>query len=316
MPVIYDNQRQYSARLGGVGGVSVLFQRAEEIPSKVATGSADIGITGEDLYREQFDQSDELVLAIPDLGYGQARLVVAVPNSWIDVSSMEDLDELAVSFRLRHNRNLRIATKFPNLSRQFLASRHIVDYSLVESLGATESAPSSGSADLLIDLTSSGKTLLENHLKVLKDGTVISSKACLIAGRRLRAWGQEKLGRLEILLDLMESYLRGRDTYNLQAVIQDSRLAELAVLGHPWLVVYSVPTNDTASLKTKKGSLVVIRVTCPRDHLYEAIRRLRESGAGDIIVTQPEYVFRDHSESFHQVRYLVKKTSNAERLED
>ena len=316
VPVIYGNQRQYTARLGGVDGISVLFQRAEEIPTKVASGAADLGITGEDLFREQFDQSDEILLALRDLGYGHARLVVAVPNTWIDVSSMEDLAELALSFRMKHKRNLRIASKFSNLSRGFLAKHNIVDYSLVESLGATESAPTSGVADLVIDLTSSGKTLSENHLKVLNDGTVISSQACLIVSRRIAGWDKEKLERLEILLDLIESYLRGRDTYNLQAMVHRSKLAELTGLSHPWRLAYSIPTDELTSVKAKREPFVVIRITCPCNHLHDVIRQLRSSGADEVIVTQPEYVFRDQSESFQNLRHILKKGGSAERTQD
>lgn len=315
VPVIYGNQRQYVARLGGVDGVSVLLQRAEEIPAKVASGSADLGITGEDLFREQSDQSDELVLALRDLGYGHARLVVAVPNTWIDVSTMEDLAELALSFRLKHHRNLRIATKFPSLSREFLRKHNIIDYSLVESLGATESAPSAGVADLLIDLASSGKTISDNHLKTLKDGTVISSQACLITSRRIATWGKEKLEGCETLLDLMESYLRGRQTYNLQAKVQRSKLNELVGPSHPWRLAYSIPVYEPSSAKVQPEHSVVIRVTCPRAHLPQVIRQLRDTGAEEVIVTQPDYVFVDQSVSFQQLRHILKKTSNLEQGE-
>lgn len=315
LPVIYGNQRQYVARLGGVDGISVLLQRAEEIPAKVASGSADLGITGEDLFREQIDQSDELLLALRDLGYGHARLVVAVPNTWIDVSTMEDLADLTLSFRLKHNRNLRIATKFPGLSREFLAKNNVVDYSLVESLGATESAPSSGVADLVIDLASSGITLSENHLKTLKDGTVISSQACLITSRRIANWAGEKLARFETFLDLLESYLRGRDTYNLQASVQRTKLNELVGIGHPWRLAYSVPMYEPTSAKGQPEQFVVIRVTCPRAYLHDVIRRLRDTGAEQVIVTQPEYVFLDQSVSFQMLRHLLKKGSSLEQEE-
>lgn len=312
LPVIYGNQRQYVARLGGVDGIAVLFQRAEEIPVKVSSGSADLGITGEDLFREQTDESEDLLLALRDLRYGHARLVVAVPNNWIDVSTMEDLVELTLSFRLKHNRNLRIATKYPGLSRRFLAKHNLLYYSLVESLGATESAPLSGVADLVIDLASSGTTLSENHLKTLKDGTVISSQACLITSRRIAIWDNEKLRRFESLLDLLESYLRGRDTYNLQATVQSPKLNQLAGLGHPWRIAYSVPIYEPSSAKSKPEPLAVIHVTCPRAYLHEVIRCLRESGAEQVVVTQSEYVFLEQSASFQQLKHLLKKGGSAE----
>lgn len=312
LTVRYESQRQYTARLKGVENISVLFQRAEEIPSKVAGGAADLGLTGEDLYREQVEYADDLLLALRDLGYGHARLVVAIPGTWIDVSTMADLGELALSFRLRHQRNLRVATKFPNLTREFLSRHGITDYALVESLGATESAPASGSADLIVDLTSSGKTLVENHLKVLADGVVIASQACLVATRRISTWNKDKLKSLETFLDLIESYLRGRDTYNLQAAIKRSKLAELAYGSHPWHLAYSLPMEESTSGDAKQDAFVVIRMTCPRQYLHRVIRRLRESGASEVIVTQPDYVFKAHSESFQLLKKMLKKMSDDE----
>jgi ATP phosphoribosyltransferase len=313
--VVYGSQRQYTARLGGVDGISVLFQRAEEIPVKVAGGSVDIGLTGEDLFREQAINSDRLLLVMRDLGYGHARLVVAVPNTWIDVSSMEDLGDLALSFRLKHHRTLRIATKFPNLAREFLSRYGVIDYALVESLGATESAPASGVADLIIDLTSSGKTLSDNHLKTVKDGTVISSQACLIASRRVAAWDEARLGRLETFLDMIESYLRGKETYNLQAAVRRTNLGELSRATHHWHVTYSLPM-DTPDGAGSKDEYAVIRMTCPRNDLHQLIRRLRDGGAEEIIVTQPEYVFRHQSESFQRLKHILKKTEGGDQDDD
>jgi ATP phosphoribosyltransferase len=318
VPVRYESERQYTALVSGIENMSVLFQRAEEIPSKVAGGAADIGLTGEDLYREQIEYSDDLLMPMRDLGYGHARLVVAIPNTWIDVTDMLDLGELALSFRMRHHRNLRIATKFPNLSREFLAKHGITDYALVESLGATESAPSSGAADLIIDLTSSGKTMSENHLKMLRDGIVIASQACLIASRRISTWNKDRLKSLETFFDLIESHLRGRDTYNLQAAIRRSKLAELAAQGsHHWHLAYSLPMEGSASSEPKQhDESVVIRVTCRRQYLHRVIRRLRESGASEVIVTQPNYVFKEHSEAFHNLSKMLKKMAGEDQAED
>jgi ATP phosphoribosyltransferase len=305
LPVKYGSQRQYTARLGGMEGISVLFQRAEEVPMKVATGAADIGLTGEDLFREQALHSDKLLLVLRALGYGHARLVVAVPTTWIDVSSVEDLAEVAMAFRLKHGRTLRMATKFPNLAREFLAGHGMVDYAIVESLGATESAPSSGAADLVIDLTSSGKTLSDNHLKTIKNGTVISSQACLIGNKRIATLDDARLERLETFLDIIESHLRGKDTFNLQTVVHRSKLNDLGRLTQQSRVAYSL----FASGEGGDDSFVVIRMTCPQSNLHQLIRRLRQCGAEEIIVTRPEYVFQAQSESFHQLRRALKKSA-------
>jgi ATP phosphoribosyltransferase len=313
LPVSYGAERQYMARLGGIEGISVLLQRAEEVPGKVASGAADLGLTGEDIFREQVDHTGEVLLVRSDLGYGHARLVVAVPNTWIDVSSIEELADLAISFRLKHHRNLRVATKFPRLVREFLGRHSIVNYALVESLGATESAPASGAADLVIDLTSSGKTLMENHLKVIKGGTVISSQACLIASIRIESWDQTKTERLEAFLDMIESYLRGRDTYNVQATVHRSRLEELAEQNRQWRLAYSVPADEKSSGEGE--SSLVIRLTCPREQLHQLIRVLRASGAEEVVVTQPDYVFLGHSESFQNLERMLKKGTDVEKAD-
>lgn len=307
LSVKYESQRQYTARLGGIEGISVLFQRAEEITAKVASGAADIGLTGEDLFREQALHSDSLVLVLRELGYGHARLVVAVPATWIDVSSMEELAELALAFRLRHQRTLRIATKFPNLARDFLARHGVTDYVLVESMGATESAPSSGTADLVIDLTTSGKTLSDNHLKIIKDGIVVSSQSCLIGSRRIANWDEARLERLETFLDTIESYLRGRETFNIQAAIERSRLGEIGRLTHQWRLAYSLPMEDARAGGRRDAPFVVIRMTCPRANLHQLIRHLRQCGADEVIVTRPEYVYREQSESFQRLLHSFKK---------
>jgi len=312
IPVVYENQRQYTARMSRMDGISILFQRAEEIPMKIASGAADLGITGEDLFREETIEHDNPVIVIRDLGFGHARLVVAVPGAWIDVNSMDDLAELAHSFRLKHQRTLRIATKFPNLAREFLAQKGLSDYMLIESLGATESAPSSGMSDLIIDLASSGKTLTENHLKMLSDGVIISSQACLIATRRIENWDRARIESFEMLLDILESYLRGKNIYNIQASVSSAKIGELSMPTNPWRLAYSIPITQIDSPGNQQDSFVVIRITCPQTHLHDVVRRLRDSGAEEIIVTQPAYVFSKKSERFHQFLRLLKKSSALE----
>jgi ATP phosphoribosyltransferase len=121
------------------------------------------------------------------LGFGQADVVVAVPEVWLDVDTMADLDDVAADFRQRHGRRLRIATKYWRLTQQFFSQMHGIQvYRIVESLGATEGAPGAGSADIIVDITSTGSTLRANHLKILSDGVVLRSEACLVASRRER----------------------------------------------------------------------------------------------------------------------------------
>src|SRR5580658_4801513 len=182
------NNRDYVSSFVGLDDVGIVYFRPEEIPSRVEQGDAHAGITGEDLYREYGEGLPASLLLMPKLGFGGTRLVVAVPQSWVDVSTMNDLDEAAMLFHQRHGRSLRVATKFSRLTRGFLSESGIVEYSLVESSGATEGAPAAGIADFVVDLTSTGTTLAENHLKEISGGTVLETQACLIASCRSPLW--------------------------------------------------------------------------------------------------------------------------------
>ena len=155
------------------------FLAASEIARELAAGNIHLGVTGEDLLRETVNDVDERIALLAGLGYGMADVVVAVPEFWIDVWTMQDLDDVAAGFRARHGRRLRIATKYWNLTQNFFASHGIALYRVVESLGATEGAPAAGTADLIVDITTTGSTLKANHLKVLEDGVILRSEAKL-----------------------------------------------------------------------------------------------------------------------------------------
>jgi len=172
--------RTYRGRLAGMADVEVAFLSASEIAQEVALGSVHLGITGEDLVREGVADAAGRVALLGPLGFGHADVVVAVPEAWIDVWTMEDLDDVAASFRARHGRRMRIATKYWNLTQSFFASHGIALYRIVESLGATEGAPAAGTADAIVDITTTGSTLAANHLKVLEDGVILRSEANLV----------------------------------------------------------------------------------------------------------------------------------------
>lgn len=175
--------RNYRGSIAALAGVEVAFLSASEIARELASGTIHLGITGEDLVRENIPQwSDSLTLLTP-LGFGAAEVVVAVPEAWIDVENMADLNDVAAEFRLRHGRRLRIATKYWRLTRDYFAQHGIAVYRIVESLGATEGAPAAGQADLIVDITSTGATLEANGLKLLGDGLVLRSQANLVSSK-------------------------------------------------------------------------------------------------------------------------------------
>lgn len=183
--ILPDDLRNYRARVEGENDIDILFLSASEIARELGYGSVDLGVTGEDLVRETLAHADERVAIEAELGFGHADVVVAVPEVWRDVTTMADLDDVAADFRQRHGRRLRIATKYWRLTQQFFSQKHGIQvYRIVESLGATEGAPAAGSADMIVDITSTGSTLTANHLKVLEDGIILRSQACLVSARR------------------------------------------------------------------------------------------------------------------------------------
>ncbi|RCW27399.1 ATP phosphoribosyltransferase catalytic subunit [Ciceribacter lividus] len=183
--VAVGNDRSYRGRVEGWDDVEVAFLSASEISREIGNGTVDFGITGEDLIREGLAEADRRVEICARLGFGHADVVVAVPEIWLDVDSMADLGDVAADFRTRHGRRLTIATKYWRLTQQFFSSQHGIQlYRIVESLGATEGAPAAGQADIIVDITSTGSTLRANHLKILSDGVILKSEACLVRARK------------------------------------------------------------------------------------------------------------------------------------
>ncbi|MEJ6782139.1 ATP phosphoribosyltransferase [Aminobacter sp. Piv2-1] len=187
-----EDDRRYRATVDGRPDIEIAFLSASEIAGEIGQGNVDLGITGEDLVRENLADWESKAEIAARLGFGHADVIVAVPEIWLDVDTMADLDDVAADFRQRHGRRLRIATKYWRLTQQFFSQKHGIQvYRIVESLGATEGAPAAGSADVIVDITSTGSTLRANHLKILSDGIILRSQACLVQSRRKRSAADE-----------------------------------------------------------------------------------------------------------------------------
>ncbi len=167
--------RGYRGALVGLDNVEVAFLSASEIAANLKDGKIDAGITGEDLLREAIAPDNQIADVALRLNFGPANVVVAVPECWLDVAVMADLDDVAEQFYQTHGRRLRVATKYLALTRRFFAEKGVTGYRIVESLGATEGAPAAGTAELIVDITTSGATLLANALKILDDGLILQS---------------------------------------------------------------------------------------------------------------------------------------------
>jgi ATP phosphoribosyltransferase len=177
------DERGYRGKIAGPGEISVEFLSAGEIARHLQSGRIHLGVTGEDLVREQIPAAEDRVEFLLKLGFGQADVVAAVPDCWLDVETMADLEEAGVLFAATHGRRLRIATKYPMLTRRFFGSKGVVSYRTVESLGATEGAPAAGTAEAIVDITSTGATLKANGLRILSDGLVLKSEANLVVSK-------------------------------------------------------------------------------------------------------------------------------------
>ena len=179
------NDRGYRGRLTGVDGIDVAFLSASEIAGQLRDGKIQLGVTGEDLLREKIPPTDESVDVAVRLGFGPANVVVAVPECWLDVAAMADLDEVAEQFYRAHGRRIRVATKYIHLTRRWFAAHGVTGYRIVDSSGATEGAPAAGLADIIVDITTTGSTLAANHLRILDDGVILQSCAVLALKREL-----------------------------------------------------------------------------------------------------------------------------------
>jgi ATP phosphoribosyltransferase len=186
------SEREYAGKVDGVDGVELVLLSAGEIPRELAAGRIHLGVTGTDLIREKLGQWEQQVETLAELGFGRADLIIAVPNCWVDVDLLDDLDAAAAAFRKEHGFRLRIATKYHRLVREFLRDRGVADYQLVDSQGATEGTIKNLTAEAIADITSTGETLRANHLKILSDGLALKSQATLFRSRKAPLEGGDK----------------------------------------------------------------------------------------------------------------------------
>ncbi len=276
--------RGYRAALKGLPDIDVVLLPAADIAASLLAGDVHLGITGEDLLRENIPALEDRIVLLKPLGFGFADVVVAVPQGWVDVSTMADLDDVCAAFFQRHRRRLRIATKFVTLTRAFFARHGIWDYRIVESLGATEGAPAAGTAEAIVDITTTGATLAANGLKTLDDGTILKSQAQLAAGRAA-GWDQGARSAAKTLLARLAARERARSAFVLRARLEadpDSVLQTLSAEAGVRVLSRPAPGNSGGEFS----------LLCPRASLMDAVTILRRKGGGDSVTAQSvDYVF-------------------------
>ena len=273
--------RDYRGAVVGLDGIEVAYLSAAEITGQLAAGAVHLGVTGEDLVREMIPDADSKVVLIEGLGFGYANVVVAVPQAWIDVRTMADLDDVATSFRHTHDRKLRVATKYVNLTRAFFSAHGIIDYRIVESAGATEGAPAAGTAELIVDITTTGATLAANALKVVEDGTILRSQANLVAARGA-SWDTGACELARVILDRIAAHARARAFREVRARFAacDAKLVATAQEKFGVATPFGGPTSSG-----------MLTLHCPPAQVYALTSFLREAGAEAVAVADLNYVF-------------------------
>jgi len=277
--------RGYMASLKGVAGAQVRLLSAADIADALDAGEVHLGVTGEDLLRERGEDLDDRVLLLRALGFGRADLVTAVPKSWLDVESMADLEEVAHDYLRRTGRRMRVATKYLTQTRGFFARHGIADYRIAESGGATEGAPAAGSAELVVDITTTGATLQANGLKVLADGVMLKSQAQLAASLRA-TWDADAVAQAERLLRIVEARA---------AALRSATLAWPA-------------RGDGAEAKVVEGLVASGASRRPNGLLVDSTQvadsslTLAAAGLGPVTVSKPDFVFDVSCQAFDTLK--------------
>lgn len=292
--------RDYRGTLAGFPGLEIAYLPVSDIVTQLADGQVHMGVVGEDLLREQVHDADSRTVLLTPLGFGQANVVVAVPQAWIDVRSMADLEDVAAIFHARRGRRMRVATKYLNLTRAFFARKGVTDYRIVESLGATEGAPASGSAELIVDITTTGATLAANALKVLDDGMILQSQANLAASLRA-PWPEAIRATASAILSRIAAEEKARTTREVRA----------SFMAAPTDLDQSTDLFEAVALPAaSEGDR---RYHCPLSSVPAFADWLVKKGAEHVAVTPLDYLFAARSPLYETLAERLPASASADQ---
>ena len=297
------NPRQYTGSIPAIPAVHVLFQRVKDVVYKVTDGTAQLGITGLDVVAE--NPHEDLLVIHEALGYGHCDLLVAVPEVWVDVETMADLVDVAEDFREEHHRNLRVATTYTNLTRQFLHANGIHHFTMVRAEGAIEAAPTIGYADIIVDLTQTGTTLRENHLRPIPDGVIIESQSCLVGNRRALEENPQVLETARIMLEYIDAALQGKRYTQVTVNVRGESAEDVCakVVANPVTRGLLGPTiAPIYGTDGENGQWHTVTITMHTRDILTAVEHLRGIGGTQIITTPVDYVFMETSPTFDKLR--------------
>lgn len=293
------NPRQYTGKISNIDGMNIIFQRVRDIVYKVGDGIAEFGVTGLDVVHE-YGNLDEILIVHPSLEYGQCQLLVAVPESWMDVQNMYDLAEVAADMRQQQNRSIRVATTYVQSTRSFLHKKGIHHFTIAQAEGAIEAAPTLGYADIIVDLAQTGTTLRENRLRPLSDGIIIQSQACLIANRQALLKSEANRQKLRLILEYIDATLYGKRYTQLAALIKnDNRFEVMTALRHLQdKGILNPIITDAQAIFGENEQLLNLHLVVPKSRILETVEVIRQMGGTQITTRPVNALYVEHSPTY------------------
>ncbi len=295
LDVYKPNPRQFEATIPALPGLTVLFHRAGDIPVSVRDGSVDFGITGWDVVSERCGGNGQVLTVLPELGFGHCSLHVIVPERWETIRRVSDL----AIWQAQNGLPLRVATKFPALTGAFFSQHGLEDVQLILAEGTLEIAPKVGYADAIVDLVSTGTTLRDNRLRVLEDGLILKSQACLIANRKALKSRPLVLAVARQLLEFIIAHLRAIDNVSIFANVRGETPEVVGARVTSKSVIAGLQGPTISPIITREGGgWYAVNVIVRKNQLAQAINELREIGGSGVVVTPVVYIFEEEPEAY------------------
>jgi len=289
-PVYNPNPRQYIALIQLLPEVEVIFQRPGDIVISVRDGSIDFGITGRDIYLEKRDSNGRILELHSQLGFAKCTLNVIVPDNWQTIETISDLKE----FQTNLSRPLKVATKFPKLTKDFFYSESEIPIEVIQAEGALETAPTVGYADLIVDLVSTGTTLRDNRLRKLSDGKILDAEACLIANRERLSTNSQTLQIATLLLEMIGAHLRGKQNLAVFANVRAKSEEEISQKIFDQDVIGGLQGPTISRILTRdQDNFFAIHIVVKKEKLHKAIGELRKIGGSGVVVSPVNFIFEE-----------------------
>ncbi len=296
LPVRKPNPRKYQATIPALPSLKVILQRPGDIVVGVRSGSIDLGITGMDIVEEQRTAASDVLVLHDALGFGRCTLELAVPEGWAEVHSLGDLAARAEAL----SGPLRVATKFPQLTGDYLGANGLPGCDLISAEGTLEVAPEVGYADIIADLVSSGQTMRDNRLRTISDGCILRSQAVLIGNRVSLSERPEVLAMARELLEFSEAYLRAQGYYIVVANMREPSAQAVAerMFAETELGGLQGPTISRVITRQGQEDMCAVEVVVPKERLGQAVNELRAIGGSGVVVSPVSYIFEEEPERY------------------